>query len=854
MGYYDSINSLKSKEGRYQTPLDVNETTLRGGQFTVPSNGVIELSRVPVKVYPIENDVTYIYVNNVKYSQVDSISKLTVGNLYYVDEVGARIYLKADVEAGKLVTSLPYKALGSPNRAKDINDVQDGLKLLVGIMQGFMEALKCYAGAGLELNYYGSTQLGINDGSLTMAANSTNYVYYDGISVVRNTTGFPVGVYPLATVIAGAAAITSVTDKRSWLIPAAQQVRIEVAARANLPSAGSRRGQLAFIKDEGVYVQSNGVGWQDFGGTSSANRAQITDRFPAASATGVALDGVFWVTFDRKMLDASITTATFLLLDNTATPVASAVTYDATTRKATLDPTALLADDKSPYTLKLTTGIKDYMELPLQAEITWTFSTVADLAPTSGTFEIINITPTTATINMLTPGSDFEGAVEYDVYLGASLYKSNATMPFVIGQSPNPALTADTAYTAVVKTRDTSGKTADSAPMNFTTILNTAPAASITSTNYSSSAMTVNGSVTGVGAGDSIKTIRVAYLLSGTDANADAAVTAGKFFDITAAGDFTAYQGAGYQKTSLALVEGSTYTVAVKVEENKTEGGTQWGVWTTGNTFFVPQLIYSMDFSVDTDENGVCDNLNTLKSGITTEAVYSRDTVNYVSAPSSQKITITNTLAAGFADVHLDTDPTAVVVGVPVTAGQKLKLVVKAKVEGIVGDAGAEFLSTFFDAAGAPEDTGYRIPRVHKGATSGFETLELLRIVPEGKTVMNVFSRARALAAGESITVNFDDLKVYVVDFTNTVPTAPVISYVSKTADSCTIHLGTPSTAAPSPKYDVYVDSVLKASNIAFGGNGRYIVPGLTAGAHDIYIKAANTEGSADSNTINVTI
>jgi hypothetical protein len=59
-------------------------------------------------------------------------------------------------------------------------------------------------------------------GTLTMMAAATNYVYLDPLASCAptlNTSGFGVGQIPLAVVVTGASAITTVNDVRSWFSP-----------------------------------------------------------------------------------------------------------------------------------------------------------------------------------------------------------------------------------------------------------------------------------------------------------------------------------------------------------------------------------------------------------------------------------------------------------------------------------------------------------------------------------------------------------------------------------------------------------------------------------------------------------
>jgi hypothetical protein len=94
----------------------------------------------------------------------------------------------------------------------------------------------------------------------------------------------------------------------------------------------------------------------------------------------------------------------------------------------------------------------------------------------------------------------------------------------------------------------------------------------------------INGVVSGIGAGDSISQIEVVWK-SGTETEA-AAMAAGR--GVTLTGDsITAFTGSGYSLSSVNLVDGQTYTPAVRVTENMAGGGTQNGGWVSGTEFVV---------------------------------------------------------------------------------------------------------------------------------------------------------------------------------------------------------------------------------------------------------------------------
>jgi len=78
--------------------------------------------------------------------------------------------------------------------------------------------------SGLTWGYYGGTYMvgttanSIANGTVTLTASATNYVYADPTTgaVAVNTTGVPTGDIPLYTIVTGTATVTSYTDKRSY--------------------------------------------------------------------------------------------------------------------------------------------------------------------------------------------------------------------------------------------------------------------------------------------------------------------------------------------------------------------------------------------------------------------------------------------------------------------------------------------------------------------------------------------------------------------------------------------------------------------------------------------------------------
>ena len=100
----------------------------------------------------------------------------------------------------------------------------------------------------------------------------------------------------------------------------------------------------------------------------------LTDRTPAAGATGVSRDGTVSAVFNRDVDATTVTTSTFTLTGPGGAAVASTVSYDAATRTARLTPSDLLAAS-TLYTAQLSTGVRASNGDALPASVTWTFTT-----------------------------------------------------------------------------------------------------------------------------------------------------------------------------------------------------------------------------------------------------------------------------------------------------------------------------------------------------------------------------------------------------------------------------------------------------------------------------------------------
>jgi hypothetical protein len=137
----------------------------------------------------------------------------------------------------------------------------------------------------------------------------------------------------------------------------------------------------------------------------------VTATSPVASTpivTGVASSSVVTAAFSKAMAGETITAASFLLACPAVTPVSASVSYNESTRVATLTPRAALPPG-SLCVATVTTAVLDTMGFALASNFTWSFVTAsaADLTrptvvltvPAAGASDVGNNTAITATFS-----------------------------------------------------------------------------------------------------------------------------------------------------------------------------------------------------------------------------------------------------------------------------------------------------------------------------------------------------------------------------------------------------------------------------------------------------------------------
>lgn len=189
---------------------------------------------------------------------------------------------------------------------------------------------------------------------------------------------------------------------------------LPVTSNAGTLTAVTRDGSPVTFTTEVI----KGINYAFFPGVNGAYVASytnntpptITGNVPATNATGVAVDQTATATASKALNPATVTTTTATIKNPAGTVIPSAVTYDAATKKISIDPTANLANS-TVYTVTLSggaNGIKDTAGNALTANYTWSFTTVSSATLSS----LFAPTATPALVN-LTDGQPIELGMKF---------------------------------------------------------------------------------------------------------------------------------------------------------------------------------------------------------------------------------------------------------------------------------------------------------------------------------------------------------------------------------------------------------------------------------------------------------
>jgi WD40 repeat protein len=202
----------------------------------------------------------------------------------------------------------------------------------------------------------------------------------------------------------------------------------------------------------------------------------VTARSPGIGALGVSQTANVTVTFSEAMDATTISASTFELRDSLGTLVSSVVSYDATSRVATLNPTPTL-NANAVYTATVkggASGVKDSAGNPLAADVSWSFTTVADTTPptVSAISPAAGTTTVSPTANVTATFSEVMDATTISASTFELRDPSGAVVPAVVTYNtsnrvatlnPTPNLSAGLVYTATVRGGLTDPRVKDSA-------------------------------------------------------------------------------------------------------------------------------------------------------------------------------------------------------------------------------------------------------------------------------------------------------------------------------------------------------------------------------------------------------
>jgi hypothetical protein len=146
-----------------------------------------------------------------------------------------------------------------------------------------------YYGGDLEIDGALTT---VANGTLTLAASSTNYIEATRAGVVSsNTTGFTAGRIPLYEVVTGASTVTSYTDRRAPWRPGYLTHDVSVAVTAADVTLSAAQARARYLTTTGVLTGNRAVILPDRGEwiVYCNNTGAFTTTFKTAGGAGVVV-------------------------------------------------------------------------------------------------------------------------------------------------------------------------------------------------------------------------------------------------------------------------------------------------------------------------------------------------------------------------------------------------------------------------------------------------------------------------------------------------------------------------------------------------------------------------------------
>ncbi len=217
------------------------------------------------------------------------------------------------------------------------------------------------------------------------------------------------------------------------------------------------------VKDAAGNALASDRVWTFTTASTDTTPPTVSSISPASNATGVTTVTAVTATFTEAMDVATVGSSTFELRIGTAAPLAASVTYNATTRVATLTPAVALAPS-TVYTATVRGGatdprVKDLAGNALAVDRTWSFTTIAAPTVTStspgagatGISPTANVTATfSRAMNAATINSSTVELRDPSNTVVPSAVSYNSTTR-VVTLNPTPNLVGGVIYTAIVR-------------------------------------------------------------------------------------------------------------------------------------------------------------------------------------------------------------------------------------------------------------------------------------------------------------------------------------------------------------------------------------------------------------------
>lgn len=191
----------------------------------------------------------------------------------------------------------------------------------------------------------------------------------------------------------------------------------------------------------------------------------ILTVIPSDYATGIAITTTVTARFSEAMVTTTIDETSFILTDQTGTPVSGTVAYDGSSYTATFTPATNLSHDTT-YMAKVTTAAANLLGNPLEAEKIWNFIT----GPPSDTTPPAQVVLLTVNVDNGRVGINWSDPTDIDFDHVVVAWTPDGTAGQVVAAGSESysatGLVNNTEYTFALVSVDTSDN--PSAPVSFT--------------------------------------------------------------------------------------------------------------------------------------------------------------------------------------------------------------------------------------------------------------------------------------------------------------------------------------------------------------------------------------------------